>query len=594
LTNRAHRALARAVTAAAAALTLATPGAALAQLGMGPGMGGMGGMGSPGMMSPGMGGKPAPKTQPQGPVTHAAPGADDAQKLPTTEAQLPQDPLAIPASIEGKIGTDAERDLVGGQGATTKREFYGLYYSEQSDKYRFRTILPPVWAEWKWPKDRSTVVAPLYYQRRSEKKDADIVFPFFWNLRDGATKTTIVGPFLHREAPTLPPLPRAKGSTGPEPEPRWGRHDNWFAPLYFEGKSQDGSGYFHVPPLLTFTHHTMRDGLDIVGPMFCKWKGGPACDTRTADSIDLGLAPLYFYGRDERTEYEVIPPLLHYYRYNDVGDSSTTLWGPLLWEHTREKDVFDVLPIYFHNWGKNEDHTTVLPLFHYGYKGNEKLLATPLFVWGRGEKNEQTFVTWGYARYRGRTELDMWSPLYWQYRDPDIGLDRKILFPFFYKNTSPRSSDLAVFPLYGRFHKPGISDTTFVTPLFRHTTDLTGWETDVMPVFWMGRENNSSHLVVAPFLWDFASPKAHTTVVLPFFVRHQDQSTISQLALNTYYREKKVRGGTDWELHLFPFFTYGQSPEGHWWNLFYGLAGFTREGTMSKMRLLYIPFKLSE
>ena len=315
---------------------------------------------------------------------------------------------------------------------------------------------------------------------------------------------------------------------------------------------------------------------------------------RTADSIDLGLAPLYFYGRDDRSEYEVIPPLLHYYKYSDVGDSSFNLWGPLLWEHSRESDVFNVMPIYWHSWGKNEDHTTVFPLFHYGYKGNSDLLVNPLFVLAHGDKGETTFATWGYARYRGRTELDMWTPLYWQYRDPDIGLDQKLLFPFFFRRTSPRVDDIAVFPLFGHFEKPAISETTWITPLFRHTTDLTGWETDVLPFFFMGRENRSTHLVVAPFIWDFASPKSRQTVLLPAYFRFADESSVSQLALNTYYHERKVRGGYEWEFHFFPVFSYGESPTGHWWNFLYGLAGYTREGTMAKMRALYLPIQLSD
>jgi hypothetical protein len=206
----------------------------------------------------------------------------------------------------------------------------------------------------------------------------------------------VVGPLMHRESDGRP----ATKDRPAEPA----RHDNWLFPFFAEGSASDGSGYLHVPPLLTYTAHTSHDGLNIVGPLFCKWKGGPACDNRTADKIDLGVAPLYFYGRDDRSEYEIVPPLLHYYSYSDVGDASFNLWGPLLWEHSRESDVFNVMPIYWHNWGKNEDHTTVFPLFHYGYKGAAKLLATPLFVWANGDKGEETFATYVYARYRGRTE----------------------------------------------------------------------------------------------------------------------------------------------------------------------------------------------
>ncbi len=133
-----------------------------------------------------------------------------------------------------------------------------------------------------------------------------------------------------------------------------------------------------------------------------------------------------------------------------------------------------------------------------------------------------------------------------------------------------------------------------MTPFFRHTTDLTGWETDIYPFFYMGRENKSTHLVVAPILWDFASPKSRATVVLPFYYRFAGEGSVTQLALNTYYKENRVRGGKEWEFHFFPLFSYGESPVGHWWNILYGLAGYTREGTMSKMRALYIPIQLSQ
>lgn len=536
------------------------------------------------------GGAPTPpaskpqKPPPGTPETHAAPSADESP-IQTQEPTLPTDPLQIPPVVKKRIGTNDIGEWEVGRAEEIKRTWYGPYYAERSGNYQFRTLFP-LWAERRMPNDRATAITPLYYNRRSTKVDADVLFPFFWKLRDETTYTTIVGPFMHRESEGLPASPGRKAEPG--------RHDNWLAPLFFEGQSENGSGYFHIPPLLTFTQHTARGGFNLAGPLFCKWKGGPTCDPRSADKIDLGLAPLYFYGRDESSEYEVIPPLLHYYHYSDVGDRSTNLWGPLLWEHSREGDVFNVMPFYWHNWGKNEDHKTLFPLFHYGYKGNSNLLVTPLFLNARGEEGESTFVTWGYARYRGRTELDMITPLFWQYRDPDIDLERTFVLPFYYRNTSPRSDDIALFPFYGRFKRPGLSDTTWVTPLMRHTTDLTGWETDIYPFFFMGRERDSTHLVVAPFVWDFATPKSRTTLILPFYYRFAGENSVSQLALNTFYKEQRVRGGKAWEFHFFPLFSYGESPEGHWWNVLYGLAGYTREGTMSKMRALYVPIKLSQ
>lgn len=540
-----------------------------------------------GFGTPGAGPPPGQQQQPPpGMETHAASGADDAQKLQTQEPSLPPDPLYIPPSARKKIGTDSGLDeYEKGKTDDTDRDFYGLYYQEKSGDYQFRTAFP-LWIERKQPEDRASLFGLTYYNRRSKEVDADVVFPFFWKLRDDNTYTTVVGPWMHRE--------RESRAAAPGVTKVVGRHDNWLAPLFFEGKTDDGAGYFHIPPLLTFTQHTAKNGFNLVGPMFCKWKGGPACDTRTADDLDLGLVPFYFYGRDDRSEYELIPPLLHYYSYSDVGDRSFNLWGPVLREHSRDSDVFNIMPIFWRNWGKNEDHITVFPLFHYGYDGPSNLLITPFFLNANGDKGEHTFATWGYARYRGRTELDMWTPLYWQYRDPDIGLDTKLLFPLFYKSTSPRHDDLAIFPLFAHFNRPNIRESWWITPFFNHQTSLTGWQTNILPIFWMGRENTSSHLVVAPFLWDFASPKSRATVILPGYYRFSDRTEVSQLALNTYYHEKKVSGGREWEFHFFPAFSYGESPNGHWWNFLYGLAGYTREGTMSKMRALYIPIKLSE
>ena len=52
-------------------------------------------------------------------------------------------------------------------------------------------------------------------------------------------------------------------------------------------------------------------------------------------------------------------------------------------------------------------------------------------------------------------------------------------------------------------------------------------------------------------------------------------------------------GGTDWEFHFFPAFSFGHSPTGHWWNVLYGLAGYTRRGNLVKVRALWIPITLS-
>jgi hypothetical protein len=525
-----------------------------------------------GMQPPPSRSKPAAPRADQ-PVTHAASGAsDENMQFGGTEPSLPQNPLEISPEIKKRIGTDAERDIEKGRTPQTMRLFIPPYYQEKSGDYSFKTVFP-VWAERKQPNDRASLFGMLYFNRRSPKHDADVLFPIFWNLRDEQSRTTIVGPIVHREAP--------------------GEHDNWLAPLVFEGSRPKGA-YLHIPPLLTFTSHDAKGGFNLIGPFFCSWKGGSSCSPSRAEDIDYGVPPLFFAGRNERARYELAVPLLHYYRYNEVDDTSTNVWGPLIWRHTKTSDAFNVFPLFWHSWGKNEDHLTVFPFFHYGYEGNKRLFINPLFLSARGENGESTFATWLYARYRGRTSLDMYTPLFWHWEDPDINLSSTLLFPFFYRSTSPRNNDFALFPFYAHFKRHGLSETTWVTPIVRHSHNVQGWSTNIHPLIFLGRTYETSHTVIAPFFWDFASPHTRTTVGFPFYWRFSDDDSISLLAGNTYYHQRKLSNGLDWEIHIFPAFSYGETPDGHWWNVLFGLAGYTRRGRMTQARALWIPITVTD
>jgi hypothetical protein len=534
---------------------------------------GMGGMGGP--PGGGMGRPQAPSKAPKAaePVTHAASGAtDEGMQFGGTEPSLPVDPLEVSPEVKKHIGTDAEREIDRGRAPKTERLLIPPYYQEKSGQYSFKTVFP-VWLERKQPNDRASLFGILYFNRRSTKHDADVLFPLVWKMRDDDAYTTVVGPFVHREAPK--------------------EHDNWVAPLFFSG-SREKSGYFHIPPLLTFTAHDNEGGFNLVGPYYCFWKGGSSCSPSHAEDIDYGFAPLFFAGKSPRARYEIAVPFLHYFRYNEVNDSSINIWGPLIFSHSKQTDAFNVFPLYWHSWGKNENHLTVFPFFHTGYEGNSRLFINPLFLTATGENGESTFATWVYARYRGRTSLDMVTPLYWHWEDPDISRSNTLVFPFYYRSTSPRNDDIAVFPLFGHFKRHGLSETTWVTPLVQHTHDIQGWQTNIHPIVYIGRTYESTHTVIAPFFWDFASPHSRTTVGFPFYWRFADEATVSLLAGNTFYHQRKVSGGLDWEVHIFPAFSYGETPDGHWWNVLFGLAGYTRRGSMTQARALWIPMTLTD
>jgi hypothetical protein len=556
-------------------LSLTLP--ALAQDPMGGGM--MPGFGGGGGPPPGEAKKP--KKDPNEPETHAATGAGDTVVAPGGEPTLPEEPLKLSPRTRGRIGSDLDLDSEEqGRGRKTTLRFYGPYYEERSDKYAFKLAFP-VWAERTQPSrtnpsitDSASLWGGLFYHRQSAERADDVLFPLVWNLRNKLedSRTTVIGPLVNRVAP--------------------GENDNWLAPLYFTGKRK-GGGYTLIPPLLTYTRSDGQSGFNLVGPMFCSWQGGGSCDARTAQELDFGIAPLYFYGQSAESKYEIIPPLLHYYRYNDRTLGWTNIWGPYYREHTQKRDMLHLLPLYFSIDGKNEHHTTLLPFFHHGYDGASWLHANPLFLAAKGDKGESTFVTWGYARYRGRTSLDMITPLYWRYQDPDIELDQHLLFPFLFSRTSPRETTQAVFPFWGHSKRYGISETTFITPFFQHSHGVRGWSTNIHPLVYVGRDATSTHTVLAPIFWDFADPKSRSTVVFPAFWRFADEKQVSQLVGNVYYHEASRSVGKDWEVHIFPAFSYGETPDGHWWNLLYGLAGYTQRGSLVKVRALWIPITVS-
>lgn len=550
---------------------------------------------------PGASNAPPPSDLPE---THAASGGMETTLSTGDEPGLPAAPLTISKTTARIIGSDSDVASLGTPDGA-KRQFYGLYYNESAKEYRYRVAFP-LWLERKKPAsrklnslgaaektlhrgaqkldpapktggglDRASLFAGLYYNRRSPFHQDDIVFPFFWNLRDQAerARTTVVGSFVNR---------RTKTET-----------DDWLLPLYATGTRADG-GYTVIPPLLTYRNRNREGGINILGPGYCKWQGGQSCDIRTASDIDLGVAPFYFFSQNEKRLREVIPPLGHYYRYDAQLLSWTNIYGPYFRRHTEKREMFHLIPFYFSIWGKSERHTTVAPLFHYGYQGSANLLITPLFLKSHSAQGHDTLVTLPYVRHRGDTQLDMVTPLFWHFRDRRIGLDRKLLLPFFYRNVSPRESTVAVLPFFSFKKRHSISQSLWVTPFFNYRSHLRGFSTAVPPLAFFGKNGHNRHAVVAPLFFDLKNIRSHTTFVPPLvYFRHKSSDTLSHLLLNVYYHERSYQNGKKWQAHLLPLLSFGRSPNGHFWNILFGLAGYKRQGPESTARVLWFPVPLS-
>ncbi len=514
---------------------------------------------------------------------------DDQTPLLRTEPEIapPADPLALSPETRERIGTDWDGGPPSPEGVSGTRWF--PYYENRTGDYRLR-MLPPFFLEhtrglrdptqrlYGVPRTEDTegLYGLLYYRRRSLDLDLDVVFPAFWRVRDRQNHVLVAGPLVHREAP--------------------GENDNWLAPLFFEGERKDG-GYFHSPLLLTTSHWGTDGAFTLVGPYF---------RDRTGSAVGMGVAPFFFHGdshslEGDRRTYTFIPPFLFYHAEHELDSSTTTVVGPVVVQSNPKRDVFDLAPLFFHIEGKPESggvaesHTTLFPLFHYGYDPDSSLFVLPGY-YRRVSRTADTMLTPFFSRGETRngasslTAVGPVVPIWWNYRDRDLGVHAWAVAPLFYTSDSPAGHDWLT-PLVGRFETYGESRTWWVFPTLTVASDRHGWEDDLHPLVYIGRNDDSSHTVIAPVFWDFANPKGRTTVGFPVYWRFAstDDDSVVQVTGNTLYMQKRVAGGQDWQFHLLPLFSYGENPGGYFWNVLFGLAGYTRDGAHSQVRALWIP-----
>lgn len=531
-----------------------------------------------------------PKQQPKGPTPEEEEELHNAyMRASEPEIAPPGSPLAISPELRDKIGTDYTAGPASPEGSLQRRQWFP-YYEEQRGDYRLR-LAPPFFLEqtrglrdpsqmlYGVPKTEDTqgLVALLYYYRRSRDLDMDVLFPPLWHVRDRDNQVFVAGPIVHREAPN--------------------ENDNWLAPLFFQGHREHG-GYFHSPALLTTSHWGPEGAFTLVGPYF---------RDRTGSDVDLGVVPFFFHGDNGNVEgnrrtYSLVPPLLFYHSAHELDSSTNTVVGPIILHSDAKRDVLDVAPLFFHITGKpetggvDEFHTTLFPFFHYGRDPEKSLFILPGY-YRRVTRDSDTLLSLVYDEaktHKGAASLTAIGPIlpiWWNYRDTELGVHAWALAPFFYTSDSPAGHDWLM-PLAGRFQTYAQSSTTWVFPSFTFNTNTHGWENALHPLVYVGRSDESSHTVVAPVFWDFANPTGRTTIGFPVYWRFADgaDQSVLQVAANTLYMQKRVAGGNDWQFHFLPLFSYGEDPRGHFWNVLFGLAGYSRHGTATQTRVFWIPF----
>ncbi|MBX3272535.1 MAG: hypothetical protein KF729_19910 [Sandaracinaceae bacterium] len=498
------------------------------------------------------------------------------------------------------IGRDDEavEGQEGGLGVARAPVLYGPAPAPTGDD-DFSLVIPPLLYE-RAGGVETIATFPLFYLRQSRQtteltippyylmrgpEEWDVLFPLFWFYRGAGHHTFVLPPFWHHDA-----------TDG---------HDFGIFPLVMTGRHETRH-YTLIPPLLTLDWGTDGESRYTFSSLFWRvWEN---------QTEHWGIFPFLWVENGERNSYTIVPPL--FFRFEDRTErTALTVVPPFYHRDEPNGSYFGIPPLFHHNSGPNHTSTTIFPLLsHYSEEPDvQRLTVAGLFWWWR-DHGDETIVTPLYQRFRGATELDAIAPFFFYIRDPRTDSTTLAVPPLVWHIEDPASSATVVAPFFARFEERGRS-TTWLTPLFgNHENHETGDETtwvlptlqvsrwhdgdavNIHPIFYYESVPSHRHSVLAPFWWDlesFEGDRNRYTVLFPFFWRFREGNTTSTLVLNAYHRERtRADGSSEWEFHLFPFFSYGENSEGgHWWKMFYGLAGYERRGQYGVTTLFYVPFQ---
>lgn len=476
------------------------------------------------------------------------------------EAGEEETPAEEPAEAQESAGHDSEvedgdadanpttlhfADL---RGPSTGITIPPLRLEDSDDDTRTLSVFPFFYS--RVGRESSEYVIGPYYQRRSEKRgDADVAFPLVWSFRGPEADTLVIPPFWNRSAED-------------------GSWDLGLAPLFaVGGAGAKHASYTLIPPLLTFAWADDDHARTFAGP-FWRW--------RDQEDIDWGIFPLV-WGRDRVSKDHLIVPPFFFHFSDDSDDSATTVIPPVYWTKKGDESSFGIAPLLFHHENNEGSGWTIPPLvFHYSHYGDETKLVTPLATWLK-DGDESTLLTPLYQRHRGETNMDAVAPFFFYWSDPREG-----------------ASSITT-PLFHHYEAPGRS-STWILPTLQIETTPVDTTVNLHPILYSSSSEKSRHLVLAPLYWDFENYEtgSRATVGFPLFWRFRTEDSVSTLVGNTYYHSRTKNGVTGWEVHVFPFFSYGvPRPGEHWWNILYGLVGYTHEGDVNTTRVLWVPIDSS-
>jgi hypothetical protein len=293
---------------------------------------------------------------------------------------------------------------------------------------------------------------------------------------------------------------------------------------------------------------------------------------------DFGIIPLLFYARRGTASTWVAP--LFYHRSDPGLARSLTVIGPLFFGRNGAATHGGFLPLIFgRNDGRGSYRMTVVPLFHFDHRegrpGTDRLF-TLLFGFVRSPTGYRAYLGPAYLRRDADVRSEALFPLFYHSRNLLTRTHTTLVFPLFFRTSSPERSLTAVTPLLWRYttltqrsvllfplvldvHRLHESRLTAVGPLVpliirsrNHGERSTAW---IFPplLLYVKRHPEGINANLFPLLWHRESHERTTSVFLPlwYYLRRPDYRTAVFFPLVYHYWDKEKDSGFT---VAFPFF----------------------------------------
>jgi len=430
------------------------------------------------------------------------------------------------------------------------------------------------------------VVAPLYFHFWSPESHTRIVAPFYWRVEDYLKQRVVLVVGLY--------------SSTTQPDAK-----SWaFWPVFYVSTKFGWA----IPPLLSFKVGDPDHGKAFGMFLLYFWSRSPghkfdllfpfAISTRSKQSAFTYAVPLNFYWRNGDDKNLLSIPFFYQNKtpnggtfasplgYSSVENTATTgsfLW--LYWYGRSQSSNYDVLFPLLWSFRSPGASTTILPpLFHFRSKGtatgtfaflawwssDEKAksnwqLVLPFYFRKSNDDGARKFHLWPTGTYQrndleGSRYLSMLVPpmLYWRdktdaidyeliyYRHHDIAGDaHTTIFGLYYHRNDPQGSTTSLFPFFWHFRDAATGATAHsllpfyfrrnspnetltaagIFPLWLYYRSFAdgGKSGGLFPFAFFGSRKDRSHAVVFPIFWRFRSADSASTLLFPFFYRSWDK-----------------------------------------------------------------------